>query len=146
MGSVYEGSVAGRFGNRKPPASAYAGESPVLSQNMTTLSWAGGMFWDGRATGWTLGDPLAEQAKGPFLNPMEQGLPDAACLVYRVVNSDYKHLYKQVWSEVNIKWPKNTCSDVVALPQDDQNKVNEAYNNIARSIAAYERSKEVSSF
>jgi cytochrome c peroxidase len=30
------------------------------------------MFWDGRATGWTLGDPLAEQAQGPFLNPLEQ--------------------------------------------------------------------------
>src|SRR5688572_25061362 len=29
-GSVYEGSVRGRFGNRKPPASAYATNSPVL--------------------------------------------------------------------------------------------------------------------
>jgi cytochrome c peroxidase len=26
--------------------------------------WIGGSFWDGRATGWTLGDPLAEQAMG----------------------------------------------------------------------------------
>lgn len=35
------------------------------------------MFWDGRATGWTLGDPLAEQAQGPFLNPLEQAIPNA---------------------------------------------------------------------
>ena len=66
-GAVYEGAVPGRFGNRKPPASAYAGDSPILHYDGT--KWVGGMFWDGRATGWTLGDPLAEQALGPFLNP-----------------------------------------------------------------------------
>jgi cytochrome c peroxidase len=118
MGSVYEGSMAGRFGNRKPPAAAYAGDSPNLSNS--TGTWIGGMFWDGRATGWTMGDPLAEQAKGPFLNPMEQGLPDAACVVYRVVTSDYNNLYKQVWGELKIKWPKNVCSDVTVLSNTDQ--------------------------
>ena len=144
LGSVYEGSVPGRFGNRKPPAAAYAGDSPVL--NNDTGTWIGGMFWDGRATGQTLGDPLAEQAKGPFLNPMEQGLPDAACVVYRVVTSDYKDLYQQVWGKLNIQWPKKVCSEAVTLSSGDQDKINTAYNNIARSIAAYERSKEVSSF
>jgi cytochrome c peroxidase len=59
-GAVYEGAVAGRFGNRKPPASTYAGNSPILHYDGT--KWVGGMFWDGRATGGTLGDPLAEQA------------------------------------------------------------------------------------
>jgi len=34
---------------------------------MMETKWVGGMFWDGRATGWILGDPLAEQALGPFL-------------------------------------------------------------------------------
>ena len=29
-GAVYEGSIAGRFGNRKPPSSAYATPSPIL--------------------------------------------------------------------------------------------------------------------
>src|ERR1039457_2987869 len=28
-GAVYEGAVAGRFGNRKPPSAAYAGDSPI---------------------------------------------------------------------------------------------------------------------
>ncbi len=27
--------------------------------------WTGGAFWDGRASGWTDGTPLIEQAKGP---------------------------------------------------------------------------------
>jgi cytochrome c peroxidase len=152
MGSVYEGSIAGRFGNRKPPAAAYAGDSPVL--NNSTGEWIGGMFWDGRATGWTLGDPLAEQAKGPFLNPMEQGLPDSACVVYRVIKSDYGDLYKQVWGNdsFSVKWPMDTnkvCSKEnkqVNLSSGDRNITNIAYNNIARSIAAYERSNEVSLF
>src|ERR1017187_7589827 len=47
-GAVYEGAVAGRFGNRKPPSAAYADDSPILKWDGTT--WVGGMFWDGRAT------------------------------------------------------------------------------------------------
>src|SRR5664280_3837929 len=53
-GAVYEGAMAGRFGNRKAPSAAYAGDSPILHRDGTT--WVGGMFWDGRATGGTLGD------------------------------------------------------------------------------------------
>src|ERR1035437_2760723 len=46
-GAVYEGAMAGRFGNRKPPSAAYAGDSPILHRDGT--NWVGGMFWDGRA-------------------------------------------------------------------------------------------------
>ena len=80
-GAVYEGSIAGAFGDRKPPTAAYAGDSPILYYDDEAGAWVGGMFWDGRATGWTLGDPLAEQAQGPFLNPKEQALPSAAAVV-----------------------------------------------------------------
>ncbi len=127
LGAVYMGSVDGRFGNRKPPASAYAGFSPVLTQDPPG-TYVGGMFWDGRATGLTLGDPLAEQAKGPFLNPLEQALPNAASLVSKVCKSHYKGIFKAVWGH-------NACNDV-----------DEAYIAIARSIAAYERSGEVNPF
>jgi cytochrome c peroxidase len=41
-GAAYEGAVAGRFGNRKPPSAAYAGDSPILHFDGTT--WVGGMF------------------------------------------------------------------------------------------------------
>ncbi|MBP1735736.1 MAG: cytochrome, partial [Deltaproteobacteria bacterium] len=84
-GTVYEGSVPGRFGNRKPPSSAYATLSPILHMDKSGL-WIGGNFWDGRATGEKLGNPAADQALGPFLNPAEQALPDSACVVYRVCN------------------------------------------------------------
>jgi len=76
-GAVYEGAVKERFGNRKPPASSYGGKSPVLHFDRKEKAWVGGMFWDGRATGKRMKDPLAEQAQGPFLNPLEQNLAAA---------------------------------------------------------------------
>ena len=120
-GAVYEGAVAGRFGNRKPPAAAYAGDSPVLHYDGET--WVGGMFWDGRASGTTLGDPLAEQAEGPFLNPLEQNNASAQVVIDKVLASSYHNLFLQV------------CTVPAVY-----------YDCIGRSIAAYERSKEVSQF
>ena len=130
-GSVYQGAVPNRFGNRKPPAAAYAGESPVLYYDEDEEIWEGGMFWDGRATGWVLGDPLAEQAMGPFLNPLEQDNPGAKQVCLKVERSDYAALFRQVWG------PKSL---------DPVRDVAGTYERIARSIAAYERSAEVNPF
>jgi cytochrome c peroxidase len=123
-GAIYEGAVTGRFGNRKPPAAAYAGDSPILV--LARGIWTGGMFWDGRATGWRLGDPLAEQALGPFLNPLEQNLPTPSEAVYRVNVSSYGGLFNEV------------CGGATA----DSAK----YDCIGKAIAAYERSTDVTSF
>ncbi len=125
-GAVYQGAVLGRYGNHKPPSAAYGGDSPVL--NVLNGSFTGGMFWDGRATGLTMGDPLAEQAKGPFLNPLEQNNPSAAAVVDKVAHSKYAKLFRWVWGQ-------NAFADP-----------NVAYDDIALSIAAYERSHEVSKF
>jgi cytochrome c peroxidase len=54
-GAAYEGAVTGRFGNRKPPSSAYGGNSPVLHLDAVN-GWTGGMTWDGHAPGLTRGD------------------------------------------------------------------------------------------
>ncbi|MFY9972783.1 MAG: cytochrome c peroxidase, partial [Chromatiaceae bacterium] len=153
-GSVYEGSRQNRFGNRKPPSSAYATVSPVFSFDDVLLEFTGGNFWDGRATGWKLGNPAADQAQGPFLNPVEQALPDAACVVNRVCEGDYGDLFRQVWSGQNcaIKWPANTfgqCNSPtgrVKLSAEDRERVENAYNQIALSIAAFEASKASNAF
>lgn len=42
-GAVYEGALAGRFGNRKPPTAAYARFSPVLHRTEEG-DFVGGMF------------------------------------------------------------------------------------------------------
>jgi cytochrome c peroxidase len=93
--------------------------------------FAGGLFWDGRATGWSLGDPLAEQARGPFLNPLEQNNPNAKLVCLNVLRTDYASLFEQVWGADSLNCVKD---------------VNGTYERIARSIAAYERSAEVNPF
>ena len=129
-GSVYEGAVKGRFGNRKPPTSAYAGESPVLFLDEEE-TFVGGMFWDGRAAGDLIGDPLAEQAMGPFLNPLEMNNADETQVILKVKESDYAEFFEQVWGPGSL---------------DAENDVQGTYEKIARAIAAYERSEEVNPF
>ena len=129
--AVYPGAVHARAGNRKPPAAAYAGDSPVFHFDDSEGLWRGGMFWDGRATGWTLGDPLAEQAMGPFLNPLEQNMPSAKQVIQRIAKASYAPLFISVWGPGAL---------------DDKKDVAGSYERIARSIAAYERSAEVNPF
>ncbi|BAY33367.1 cytochrome c551 peroxidase [Nostoc carneum NIES-2107] len=157
LGSVYEGSIKDRFGNRKPPSSAYATLSPGFhfSEENGQRVFIGGNFWDGRATGKKLGSPAADQAQGPFLNPLEQGLPDNACVVYKVCTSrSYPVAFTDVWGydACQIDWPSNVrkvCKQegvTVQLSAADRSKVNQAYDNIALSIAAFEGSAESNAF
>src|SRR5262245_56887377 len=95
---AYEGAVHGEFGKRKPQTAAYVGSSPVLHIETTggVTSFVGGSFWDGRANGLRLKDPLAEQAQGPLLNPVEQALPSSACVIQRACMGSYAGLYKKL--------------------------------------------------
>ncbi|HMA91903.1 MAG TPA: cytochrome c peroxidase [Polyangiaceae bacterium] len=127
LGGVYEGSVKGRFGNRKPPASAYATRAPRFMHD-AVKGFTGGNFWDGRATGWKLGSPAADQAQGPFLNPVEQAVPSVAELVKRVCEGEYGALFRQVWG-------------ASACDNDDN-----AYASIALSIADFEDARETNQF
>jgi cytochrome c peroxidase len=131
MQGVYPGVIRTRAGNRKPPTAAYGGESPVLYFDEDEELWLGGMFWDGRATGWTLGDPLAEQALGPFLNRVEQNNPNARLLLIKIAQSEYADLFEEVWEPGSLDF----VNDIVG-----------SYERVGRSIAAYERSQEVNPF
>lgn len=148
-GTVYEGSIPGRFGDRKPPSSAYSTLSPVFAHvRQAGGTFVGGNFWDGRATGERLGSPAAEQAQGPFLNPVEQALPDAACVVYRVSRAAYAADYVAQWGDaiLDIAFPAETdalCGQegtTVPLSPQDRAKVLAEYDNIGYSIAIYEQS------
>lgn len=130
-GAIYQGALPHRFGNRKPPTAAYAGDSPVLHWDEAEGGWFGGMFWDGRATGSVLGDPLAEQAQGPFLNPLEQAIANPEVLCVRVKQAEYAGLFEEVWGAGSLDCAK----DVIGT-----------YERIGRSVAAYERSSEVNPF
>jgi cytochrome c peroxidase len=128
-GAVYEGSVDGLFGERKPPSAAYATQSPIFHLGKHD-TWTGGNFWDGRATGEKLGNPAADQAQGPFLNPVEQALSSPADVVGRVCLGSYADLFTTVWGA-------EAC---------DPNNVDTAFDYIGLSIEAYEASPEVNAF
>jgi cytochrome c peroxidase len=119
---VSEGVIPGLFGGRNSPMSSYAMYAPILHFDEEEGLWIGGQFWDGRATGYVLGDPLADQALGPFLNPVEMNNPDKATVIADVASSGYATLFEEVWGP-------GSLADVEM-----------AYNQVALSIAAFERS------
>lgn len=155
QGAVSEGSFTDRFGNRKPPSSTYATLSPIFHRSLKVGGgYVGGNFWDGRATGMKLGNPAADQAQGPFLNPVEQALPDSACVVYRVSVASYASLYADVWGDSisSIEFPADTDSlceqEGTTIPLGDVARLQAEmeYDKIALSIAAFESSPAVNKF
>ncbi len=124
----YHGAVNERFGNRKPPSAAYASFSPVLHIDEEEGIFIGGAFWDGRASGERLGSPTAEQAQGPFVNPVEQNLPNARAVVMKVCQSSYREDFQSLYGE-------SICQHTEL-----------AFDKIADAINAYESSRELNAF
>ena len=121
---VSEGVIPGLFGGRNSPASAYAMYAPSLDFDEVEGLWIGGQFWDGRATGEVRGDPLADQALGPFLNPVEMANETKNTVVRDALGGAYGILFEQVCGSGS--WT-------------DPFYVEAAYNCIADSIALFER-------
>jgi cytochrome c peroxidase len=96
--------------------------------------FVGGGFWDGRATGWKLGNPAADQAQGPFLNPVEQNIAEASTVVALICRSPYaaefKAIARRLWGIEEI------CAANAEF----------AFGVVAIAIAAFEHSPEVSPF
>ena len=158
---VYPGSVRTRFGLRKPQSHGYAPLSPVLHVDTARGSLAGGNFWDMRATGLRLGNPAAEQAEAPPVNPVEMGLPDIACAVYRASRRPYRAMFENVWGAqaFSIVWPadvERVCEQPgpssekdplpVHLNGADRGRAAATYDQMAQSFAAFEISAQVSAF
>jgi cytochrome c peroxidase len=144
---VSDGSDPTLFGGRNAPTAAYAGFSPIFHYDEVDGLFVGGLFWDGRATGrqdvtatgglgsGPTGDPLADQAKGPFGNPVEMaltlantGVSTEEAVVERIRIADYAD-----------KFEKEFGPDAFA-------DIQVAYNNASMAIAAFERSKDLNEF
>ena len=123
---VSEGVISGLFGGRNSPSSAYAMYAPIFYFDSVEGLWIGGQFWDGRATGEVLGDPLADQALGPFLNPVEMANASKTQVIADVLHPDsaYRDLFIQECGPVDLT---------------DEDEVAAAYDCVALSIAAFER-------
>jgi cytochrome c peroxidase len=157
----YPGSVRTRFSERIPQTHSYAPLSPVLHYDEGKDDLVGGNFWDMRATGRRLGNPAAEQAEGPPTNPVEMGLADFSCAVYRASRRPYRTLFEMVWGPqaFEIAWPANTdavCDNPgppaaddalpVHLTPADRGRAAATFDQMAQSIASYEASHEVTAF
>ena len=133
---VSEGVLPGRFGGRNSPSAAYAMYSPIRYFDDVEGLWIGGQFWDSRATGEFLGDPLADQALGPFTNPVVMANQEIWTVIRDIANSDYKDLYEMVWSETDLdNWSRFTSGEMA-----------EAYDQVAKSIGVFERTQEFAPF
>lgn len=139
---IVPGALAG-LGSRKPPAAAYA-LAPVFHHVIENgeILFLGGLFHDGRATGAKTGDPLADQAAGPLLNPVEMALPSQACAVERACETAGL-----------VKLEPQTCTALAALHPCDSpagtsvdHDATGAFQTMTRALAAYETSVEVSPF
>jgi cytochrome c peroxidase len=124
--AVISGAVANRFGPRNPPSAAYAFGSPRPNYYYVDgeFLYMGGQFWDGRAA------DLIEQAKAPFLNPVEMNNPSKASVVSKVCGGVYGLLFRGVYGF-------QIC---------ESNNIERAYDSIADAIAAFETSRAVNSF
>ena len=84
----------------------------------------GGQFWDGRAAN------LTEQAKAPFLNPVEMNNTSRAQVIGKIQASVYASLFTQVCGATAFD-PANTDA---------------AYHCMAEAIAAFEGTSELNAF
>ena len=119
--AVVPGAAPGRAGNRTPPSVAYAAFAPPLHWNRRDKTYVGGQFRDGRAA------DLADQAKVPFLNPLEMNNPDGATVCAKVARASYAGGFAVAFDR-----PLDCATD--------------GFDTIVRALAAYEMSREVNPF
>ena len=160
---AYPGSMKFRAGKRVAQRYTYAPFFPVLNFNQVQASFFGGNFWDGRATGYLISNPDAEQAQHPPVDTQEMAAPDIACIPFRLSQAVYRPLFEQIWGagSLTISFPSNAeqiCSTPggaaslagsttpLQLSPADRTKATQAFNAWGLSIDEYENSIGVSAF
>jgi cytochrome c peroxidase len=151
-----------RFGDRKPPAAAYAAFAPTLKFNNQEGTWVGGNFWDGRATGAASNSPAVDQALGPFKSSVEHAF-SAVCVLWEIRDGAYA---KQFETGAPVKFASlpfakigqtreqfchnASAQDLPELPpnwtQRDLTNALADYNYVGVVIAEFEKSPLVSAF
>ena len=110
------------LGRRNAPTVTYASFSPTFGRNADGQH-VGGQFLDGRAR------TLEEQAGQPLLNPVEMAMPDEASVVARLQeDAEYVSDFRDLFG-----------ADVF-------NSTRTAFDALARSLAAYERTAAFAPF
>jgi cytochrome c peroxidase len=160
---AYAGSYHYRAAKRTAMRYTYSPFFPSLNYDPTSGAFTGGNFWDGRATGYLLRSPDAEQAQHPPVDPLKMGNPDTACIAYKLSLAVYRPLFEEIWGadSLNIKWPPSaaqicatpegaavfgTNANPIPLSPDDRSKAENDYDHWAQAISALEKSADISPF
>jgi cytochrome c peroxidase len=124
------GAVAGRFGNRRPPAISYA---PYLTAgpphfDKDVNAWVGGVFWDGRSK------DTADQVRFPLFNANEMNNHfgkngSAENFIAKLKRGPTAPLLREAFGQ-----------DIFLKPAD------QVFSLVGTSLSSFERSAEVSPF
>ncbi len=141
---VSVGSDGVSTGGLNSPSAAYAAFSPFFHWNGVDGLFVGGQFWNGRA------NSLAEQAAGPFLNPVEMAMPDKWSVVDRLRTSvapDYKTMFADVYS-IDLSAVAPYTGDYVTpvAEADFPPGVLETYDRMAKAIGEFEKTEMFTKF
>lgn len=126
---VSAGSDISLHGGRNAPSAGYAAFSPAFQWLGLFGVYIGGQFWDGRAFS------LTEQAKSPFLNPVEMAMPSKIAVLKRIADHEnpnynkYRGLFKSVF---------NVKLELLAQPSSNV-ETDALYHMTADAIAAFEK-------
>jgi cytochrome c peroxidase len=130
------GSDVTLHGGRNAPSAAYAAFIPPFGLDAASGLYQGGQFWDGRAS------TLVDQAKGPFLNPVEMAMPSKRAVLERIAdeanpnNSKYRKYFDKVYG-VDLEQLNKTNKPF---------PVDAVYDMVADAIAAFEKTAFFSPF
>ncbi|MFZ2170412.1 MAG: cytochrome c peroxidase [Methylococcaceae bacterium] len=132
------GSIPSATGALNAPSAGYAAFSPLFHWDDVEGLYVGGQFWNGRAR------DLTEQAKGPFLNPVEMAMSNEWSVVSRLKeNERYIKLFWQIY-RLNLAAVPNINN--VQLNAITPAAVTEIYHHMAKAISAFEQSPVFNKF
>lgn len=141
--AVSDGSIRGLTGSLNAPSVGYAAYSPqfhwqqeVDEDGNDAGLYIGGQFWNGRAGN------LSEQAKMPFLNPVEMAMPNELALVNRLKqDKTYQRLFRAVYglnlNDIHSSGKANTSRSAT---------VEQIFAAAAKAIGEYEQNPEFNKF
>jgi cytochrome c peroxidase len=160
--AFFQGSIPGRFGNRKAPSAAYASMSPA-QKSLVGGDVKGGLFWDGRAKGSAAMTPIQEQALGPFLADKEHAF-SRICILWEINKryaADFNALSPAKLTSVNFNligtdavardaYCHTGTADLPYTPTGatatEATNLTNAYNQVGVFLGAFQASPEVNRF
>jgi len=128
---VSRGSIDFATGSLNAPSVGYALFSPTFHWDESESLYVGGQFWNGRSK------DLADQAKQPFLNPVEMAMPNKWAVISRLKESEtYRKLFWQIY-RINLDGIPHIQSAL--FKQQPPEQVDAVYDRMAEAIAKFEK-------